>query len=261
MKYLSNRTFLVAIPTFCFILALPIIWCHYYIFGIEGVEARIIVINAVLMLFATFIAVSLSLYVDIERKKKDAAEELKVVYISTARYVGEELANNMIRVEDIVSHTEIALGNLKADFPSAGEEARVQQKVGAWQTTAEEVLVGLEDVNYRALIMSGTLAKIQDDPMSTTINDSYSKMLILKQQARRIGIFFSMIITPPSSIPSQVISEMLKTKVPESVEMFEKDINMFVKSAKTAIEKINETIRPYGKEVAIVKEELEGNHD
>lgn len=210
-----------------------------------------IVINAVLMLFSTFIAVSLSLYLDTERKKREEANELKMVYISTARYVGQELANNIVRIEDILSNTEIALKKLEEDFPSIPEIAKIQQQAGAWQAVSEEIVVGLEDVNYRSLIMSGILTKISDYKIITLIDTAYSKMMLLKQQARRLSIFMSMVISLAERSNGEAITKVLK---PESIEILRGDISAFIVSARMAIEQVNLLVKPLNMEVTIIEE-------
>lgn len=231
-----------------------LIWIFFFsnTFGIPQSEAPLIVINAALMLLATFIAISLPLYAytEAERQKKD--EELKAVYISIARYVGEELADNIVRIEDLMSNNRVTFEELDKKFSKATEEDKTHQSVGIWKAVADDLLIGLEDINHRSLIMSGILTKVPDNEMNSEIKNAYSKMANLKQRLRRLSTFFGMILTPPPNFPPQVIADVLKTKVPNSIKTSQEDINIFLECSRTAIKQINKTIKPYGKEVKIV---------
>ena len=88
--------------------------------------------------------------------------------------------------------------------------------------------------------------------MNSDIKNAYSKMANLKQRLRRLSIFFDMILTPPPNFPPQLVTEVLKTKVPESIKTVKEDIDIFFGSARVAIKQINKTIKPYGKKVKIV---------
>lgn len=235
-----------------FIGTLTVIYFCGNSFGIPQNEIPLTVINAVLMLLATFIAISFPLYANTESEREKKNEELKASYISIARYVGEELADNIVRIEDLMSNNKITFEELDKKFANASEEDKAHQQVGIWKAVAEDLLIGLEDINHRSLIMSGILAKVPDNEMNSEIKNAYSKMANLKQRLRRLSIFFGMILTPPPNFPPQVVSDVLKTKVPVSIKTSQEDIDIFLECAKEAIKRINEMIKPYGKEVKIV---------
>ena len=204
------------------------------------------------MLLATFIAISLPLYASTEAERQRKNEELRISYISIARYVGEELVDNVVRIENLKSNNEKTIKELDKTFSKATEEEKAQRLVGIWKAVADDLLIGLEDTNHRLLIMSGILTKVPDNEMNSEIKNAYSKMANLKQGLRRLSIFFGMILAPPPNFPPQVITEMLKTKVPDSIKTSKEDIDIFLKCARKAVKQINKTIKPYGKRVSIV---------
>lgn len=235
-----------------FVVAL--IWIYFcgYTVGITQDEIPLIITNAILMLLATFIGISLPLYANTEAERQRKNDELRTSYISIARYVGEELADNIIAIEDLISNNEKTIKELDEKFSQATEEQKAQQLVGIWKAVADDLLIGLEDINHKSLIMSGILTKFPDNEMNSEIKNAYSKMANLKQRLRRLSIFFGMILTPPPNFPPQVVAEVLKTKVPESIKTVKEDIDIFLESVLVAIKQINKTIKPYGKKVKIV---------
>ncbi len=251
MKLLQNK-FFILLMIILFIVAL--VWLYYcgYKLGISQNEAPSIIVNAVLMLLATFIAISLPLYASSQIEKQKENEDLKASYISIARYVGEELADNVVRIEDLRFNNKKTLKELDKKFSQATEEQKAHQLVGIWKAVADDLLITLEDINYRSLVMSGILTKVPDNKMNSDIKNAYSKMANLKQRLRRMSVFFGMILTPPPNFPPQVVADVLKNKVPESIKTVDEDIDIFLGSARGAIKQINKTIKPYGKEVKIV---------
>lgn len=260
MKFLRNKFFILATFAVFALLLIEIYFCGTQI-GVSVSESRQIVIEAILMLLATFLAVSLPLYADTEAKRQRKNEELRNSYISIARYLGEELANNIVRVEDIKSNNEKTIKELDQKFPNATEEEKALRLVAIWKAAADDLLIGLEDINHRSLIMSGILTKVPDNEMNSEIKNSYSKMINLKQTLRRLSIFFGMILTPPSNFPPQIITELLTTKVPDSIKTSKEDLDIFLECAKVAIEQINKTIKPYGKEIKIITYHPKKKHD
>lgn len=251
MKFLHNKFFILAIFAVFAFLLIGIYFCGAQV-GVSISESKQTVIGAILMLLATFIAVSLPLYANSETGRQRKNEELRTSYISIARYVGEELVDNVVRIEDLKSNNEKTIKELDEKFSKATEEEKAHQLVGIWKAVADDLLIGLEDINHRSLIMSGILTKVPDNEMNSEIKNAYSKIANLKQRLRRLSIFFGMILTPPPNFPPQVITELLKTKVPESIKTSSEDMDIFLECARAAIKQINETIRPYGKEVRIV---------
>ena len=251
MKLLQNKFFILVI------LALfvgDLVWLYFcgYRLGIpqEGVLSRII--EAILMLLATFIAISLPLYASKQVEKQTKDEDLKSSYISIARYVGEKLADNIVRIEDLRANNEKTLNELDRKFTQLTEEQKAHQLVGIWKAVADDLLIGFEDINHKSLVMSGILTKVPDNKMNSDIKDAYSKMANLKQRLRRMSIFFGMILTPPPNFPPQVVSDVLKNKVPESIKSVNEDLDIFLGCARKAIKQINKIIKPYGKEVKII---------
>lgn len=204
------------------------------------------------MLMATFLAISVPLHANnvSERERRDG--ELKTTYISTARYVGEELADNIVRIEDIITSNKKTIKELGEKFPNATDEQKAQESVGIWKGVAEDLVLGLEDINHRSLIMSGILTRFPDSNINSEIKNAYSKMTNLRQTLRRLSLFFGMILSPPPNFPNIVIVDLLSTKVPESIKATEADINYFLESSKVAIKAINATIKPYKMQVEII---------
>lgn len=260
MNIVQNKFFILLI-LILFIGALVWVYLCGYTFGVQQSERSLLVVNALLMLLATFIAISLPLYASTESERKKKKEELKASYISIARYVGEELADNIVRIEDLMSNNKITFEELDKKFDKATEEDKAHQSVGIWKAVADDLLMGLEDINHRSLIMSGILTRVPDNEMNSEIKNAYSKMANLKQRLRRMSIYFGMILTPPPNFPTQVIAEVLKTKVPESIKTSQEDIDIFLDSSKEAIKQINEMIKPYGKEVKIVAYSPKKKHE
>ncbi len=251
MKTLQSKIIILIILVL-FIGALICIYFYGNTLGIPQVDIPLTVTNAILMLLATFIAVSLPLYASTEAERQKKNEELKASYISIARYVGEELTDNIVRIEDLMSNNKITFEELNKKFSNIIERDKVYQQVGIWKAVAEDLLIGLEDTNHRSLIISGILTKVPDNEMNYKIKNAYSKMTNLKQRLKRLSVFFEMILTPPPNFPPQVISDVLKTKVPASIKTSQEDINIFLKNSKEAIKQINKMIKPYEKEVKIV---------
>lgn len=251
MKIIQNKI-VILIMLVLFIGALIGIFFYGNYLGIPPNEISLTITSAILMLLATFIAISLPLYANTEAERQKKNEEIKASYISIARYVGEELVDNIVRIEDLMSNNKITFEELDKKFADASEEDKAHQQVGIWKAVAEDLLIGLEDINHRSLIMSGILTKVPDNEMNSEIKNAYSKMTNLKQRLRRLSIFFGMILTPPPNFPSQVITDVLKTKVPALIKSSQEDIDIFLESAKDAINRINKMIKPYRREVKIV---------
>ncbi|OGC51767.1 hypothetical protein A2982_00600 [candidate division WWE3 bacterium RIFCSPLOWO2_01_FULL_39_13] len=257
MKFLQNK-FIILATISIFITVLVLLYFYGYKLGVVQEEASSIIVNAILMLLATFIGISLPLYANSENERQRKNEELKTSYISIARYVGEELADNIIQIEDLMSNNKKTIKELKDKLAQTTEEQGARQLLGVWKAFSDDLLIGLEDINHRALIMSGVLTKLPDNVVNSEIKLAYSKMANLKQRLRRISFFFGMILLPPPDFPKQVIMGMLKSKVPESIKSVTEDINIFIESARGAIKKINKIIEPYGKEIKIV---VDGNQN
>lgn len=252
MRVFQSKFFIFTVSEFFIGILILIYFCGSN-FGISKSDVPLAIINAILMLLATFIAISLPLYANTESERQKKNEKLKASYISIARYVGEELADNIVRIEDVMSNNNITFDELDKKFANASKEDKAHQQVGIWKAIAEDLLIGLEDINHRSLIMSGILTKVPDNEMNSEIKKAYSKMANLKQRLRRLSIFFGMILAPPPNFPPQVVSDVLKTKVPVSIKTSKEDIDIFLESSKEAIKRINEMIRSYGKEVKIVE--------
>lgn len=252
MKILQNK---IVILTMLILFIGALIWLYFCgnAFGIPQNEIPLTITNAILMLLATFIAISLPLFANSEAERQNKNDELKANYISIARYVGEELADNIVRIEDLMSNNKITFEELDKKFAKATEEDKAHQSVGIWKAVADDLLIGLEDINHRSLIMSGILTRVPDNEMNSEIKNAYSKMANLKQTLRRLSIFFGIILAPPPNFPPQVVSDVLKTKVPVSIKTSQEDIDIFLECAKEAIKRINKMIKPYGKEVKIVE--------
>src|SRR3989338_7197854 len=105
MKFLQNK-FIILATISIFITVLVLLYFYGYKLGVVQEEASSIIVNAILMLLATFIGISLPLYANSENERQRKNEELKTSYISIARYVGEELADNIIQIEDLMSNNK-----------------------------------------------------------------------------------------------------------------------------------------------------------
>ncbi|MFA4843410.1 MAG: hypothetical protein WC632_00470 [Candidatus Margulisiibacteriota bacterium] len=234
-----------------FVSILVWVFCYGVTIGVAQNEIPSLIVNALLMLLATFVGISLPLYATakVERQKKE--EALRSTYISIARYIGEELAGNISTLEELASNNDKTLKELGIKTGQAADNAMGYTAMGIWKVVAEDSLISLEDVKYKSLIMSGILTEVPDDEMNSAIGNSYSEMANLMRRLRRMSIFFDEILSPPPNFPPQRIEVMLKTKVPELIKCVEEDMSVFLKSAKVAIKQINKTIKPYGKEVKI----------
>ena len=251
MKLLHNKNFILTIILIFIFLLVSVYYfgCH---FGISQSESFSIIANAILMLLATFIAISLPILVNMETEQQENSDEIKATYISIARYIGEELADNIVRVEHMKSVNDKTISELSEKLKTFTREQKAQQLVGIWKGVADELVFTLEDTNHKSLIMSGILTKYPNIKINSEIKDAYSKMTNLKQTSRRISIFFGMILSPPPDIPTIFITDLLNTKVPESIEAIEADIDYFLESAKVTIKEINVTIKPHKMKVEII---------
>lgn len=251
MKLLQNKSFILTI-FLVFIILLVSVYYYGCYFGISQSESFAIITNAILMLLATFIAISLPILVNIDSEQQKKSDEIKATYISIARYIGEELADNIVRVEHMKSVNDKTINELKEKLKAFTKEQKAQQLVGIWKGVADALFLTLEDTNHKSLIMSGILTKYPDIKINSEIKDAYSKMTNLKQTSRRLSIFFGMILSPPPDIPTHFITDLLNTKVPESIKSIETDIDYFLEYARVAIKEINIMIKPYKMKVRIV---------
>ena len=250
MKLIQDIRFILLI-LLVFILTLIGVFCYGVKFGIVQAEISLIIVNSWLMLIATFIAISLPLYATTEDERRRTSETLRSTYISIARYIGEELAENIIRLEEVVSNNDKTFKDLGIRTNQATDNTMIYPTMAIWKVAAEDLLIGLEDIKHKSLIMSGILAKVPDDKMNSEIENAYLEMANLMRRLRRMSIFFDEILSPPPNFPPQAIETMLKTKVPETIKLVKEDIDVFIGCSKAAIEQINKTIKPYGKEVKI----------
>ncbi|KKR27328.1 MAG: hypothetical protein UT60_C0053G0005 [candidate division CPR2 bacterium GW2011_GWD2_39_7] len=204
------------------------------------------------MLLTTIIAVSLPLYsatkVDQERKEK----ETENTYISIARYVGEELVDNIIRIEDLLQNNKDTFKQINDKSQNSSELSRIKNSVSIWRLTSEELFICLDDVRHRDLIISGMLTKIPNDNMASAIKDAYSKMSNLRHRLRRMVAFFSGLNQEHPNNPKELIDHMQKTKAPKSIKSVEEEIDIFLKQARKAVEEINKVIKSYGQELKII---------
>lgn len=248
VKLFESKIFNIVLPI-TFLLLLISVSLYGYLLGITDIPT--LIANSVLMLLATFIAVSLPLYAARRGEEERKAEEDKMVYIAVSTYVLNEILDNVIEIEDIVANTKKS----EKEFPSEGmpEIGKKMSSVGMWLAATEELVVSLEDKWHQCLVTSGLVAKVPDIELQNSIRFTYQKMDNLVKRLRRMMKFCNMALNIPPNTPKQLVDYQLDVKFPEGIKALEKDIEIFKKQAKKTTDMMNERLKVYKRKVGIVE--------
>lgn len=221
-----------------------------YVFGSDG--SMLLITESVLTLLVTMMAISLPLYWSRKKRAEKEVSELMNSYGLLAGYIGVELANNIIAIQDIQKSNSITFEQLESESTKS-EKEKMLIRVSIWEKAAEEMIYSLEDISHNSLIGSQAILTVSDNKVLLgAIKDAYTFMANLKSRLRRMKEFFNMIQFPPNGISHEVIDNILETRVPGSIRAVEKDIELLLDRAKKAINEINTTVEPYGEVVSIV---------
>ena len=158
VKIFESKFFNIALPTF-FILLLASVYFYGNILGIKDIPT--LIANSVLLLLATLIAISLPLHTSRKGEEERKDEERETVYMAVSSYVQNEILDNVIEIEDIMTATKKSEEDLKKQ--GMPEKALTRASVGMWLAATEELVVSLEDKWHQCLVTSGLVAKIQTD--------------------------------------------------------------------------------------------------
>ncbi|NCN58582.1 hypothetical protein COW99_01545 [Candidatus Roizmanbacteria bacterium CG22_combo_CG10-13_8_21_14_all_38_20] len=258
MNIFQSKYFNVVLPVL-FVLFLLLLLVYGCLIGIYDVIT--LAVNAVLMLLATLIAISLPLYASAKNEQKRRDKEHEMIYVSVSRYVGGEILDNVIEIQDILKNNEKSLGQLDKQNLSMSERDKKIVTASIWKT-ASEILVGsLQDKHHNNMVMSGLVAKIPDDAVGNGIRDTYQKMDNLKKRLKSITMFFGMLISPQVGVSKTFLDYQFNTKLQEGITAVELDIKIFSDSAEKTRKDINKLLKQYGKEIKIIAYEKVHNSE
>jgi len=256
MKIFQSKYFNILLPLL-FILLLFLLLAYGCLIGIY--DATTLAVNAVLMFLATLIAISLPLYANWKNEQKRKEDELQMVYVSVSRYVGNEILDNIIEIEDMLKSNEKTEAQMNSHEPAIPEQGKKIGSAAMWKAAAEELVASLEDKQHQSMVMSGLVAKIPDDKVGAGIRETYQKMDNLKKRLRRMTMFLDMLLNPPRDIPSPFLENQLNVTFPETIKAVKLDIKIFKEVAEKTTAEINVLLKKYGKELKIVWYEKEEN--
>lgn len=251
-KFFESRLF-NSLLIIAFVISLWSVYKYSSWLGIN--DAPSIIVSSVLMLLATLIAISLPIYAALQNDKKRIKEDTKMVYIAVSRYIGNEILDNLIQIEDVLATNKKSDQEIKNRHPEMPDEGKKVTNAAMWRAVGEELLASLEEKQHQSMIMSGLVAKIPDDEVGNGIRDTYQKMDNLKKRLRNFVIFSGMLLQPPPNLPPEVIQLQMDTKLPKAIKAVQLDIEIFQTTANNTVKAINRLLKPYGKKIEIVKYE------
>lgn len=115
MKIYENKYFNSGLLLIFFIL-LTIVGMFGCVFGI--IEIPNLIASSILMLLSPFFAVSFPIYAAYKNEEKKTALESSRVYRTVASYVGGEILDNKIEIQDILRNNEKTFDMLESSSPS-----------------------------------------------------------------------------------------------------------------------------------------------
>jgi hypothetical protein len=249
MKLFESKYFNLCL-ILSFILSLFVVSLFGCLLGIA--EIPNLIASSILMFISTLIAISLPLHAAYKNNEESKNTENKKVYITVSSYVGGEILDNVIEIQDVLINNKKTLDNMDAHTPPLSERQRKTVLASIWKAAADSLFESLEDKHHKSMVNSGLVGKIPDEPVAEGIRDTYQKMDNLKKRLKNMSKFLEMLLTPQGDVPESFISFQFDTKLQEAISAAELDIKIFNDSAeKTRIE-INKVLKPYGKEIKIV---------
>jgi len=201
--------------------------------------------NNILLFLITLLAISVPIYSSIDNYQKQKKEEEKMVLVSVALYVGNEILDNAAALNDILIQISEANKGL-ADVP---KEAEMNTIAGLWSAFTEEILAVLDDKWHQNMVASGLVAKAPDS-LKNKIRSTYQKMDNLRKQCRRMAKFCEMALNP-QGMPKSFFDNYLKSQLPDGIKATTRDIDFFLKEAEETTVAINEFIEPYGSKIEV----------
>lgn len=183
-------------------------------------------------------------------ERDQRAKNTKMVIVSVSRYIGNEILDNIIEIEDIVTNSEKSEEQLKTQA-NISEAALKMAQVGIWSAAAEELVVSLEDKQHQGIVQSGLIAKVENNNVADGIRLSYQKMDNLIKRLRRFSKFCNMLLSPPENMPKELFDYQLNENFTGGIKAVELDIKIFKNEASRTIKEINKLLKPYGNELKI----------
>jgi Mg2+ and Co2+ transporter CorA len=199
---------------------------------------------------STFLAISVPLMVGNTFESRQKKIQEKRSYFSVARYVGEEIVNNILYLNQFHDINELSLKQLLADPNFKSEIDNLYAKLGIWGQSFTELINCLDDTNYRLLIASGLLLKVHDEATEEFIKESYSILINLKVKLKQASTFFNMMTNNQLKLSGEDILNQ-KNKTDRTIQTIVDEINLYRKSAEKSIQQINKILEPYGKKLSV----------
>lgn len=247
MNLFQSKYFNILLPII--FICLILFSYHYgHLLGITNVPT--LIANAVLLLVSTLIAISLPLYASFKNKQEQKDHDTKMVIVTISRYVGNEILDNVIEIEDIIDNNKMSEKQLKSQT-MLSTEAENMVTVGIWRVASKELVVSLEDKQHQSIVQSGLIAKIESSDMADGIRFTYQKLDNLIKRLRRLSKLCDILLSPPGKTPNELFDNQLNIQVTKGVKAVEKDIEIFNNEAEITIKAINKFLKPYGKEIKI----------
>ncbi len=250
MMYIFKSKYFNIILPVIFVLFLLLLLIYGCLIGVRDVES--LVVNAILMFLATLIAISLPLYANSENEQKRREEELKMIYVSVSRYVGGEILDNIIEIQDILTNNKKTIKQMESHNPGIPDREKKIIIATIWKSASETLIESLQDKHHNNMVMSGLVSKIPDDSVATGIRDTYQKMDNLKKRLQSMAKFLELLLSPNGAISSTFLDYQFNTKLQEAITATKLDIKIFNKAAEDTKIEINKFLKPYGKEIKII---------
>lgn len=232
---------------FVFITSLLLLYFFGTTLGINN--APEIILASFLTFIATIIGVSFPLYVKFSKEQTRKKEEM--VFI--ANYVGTEILDNIIELDKQLLANKNAIRSMQGEFEKMPDPLRRAIIAAVWKPTSDELLVSLSDKEHQNMIMSGTIARINDESIRSGMLKTYQKMDQLKKELRRTSIILEMHLYPKPSTIKSANSYFQSQKLDKMIDDLELQIALFRKTSTQTVQAINILIKPYGREIISVK--------
>lgn len=251
MKIFQSKYFNILLPII-FIFLLIYLGKYGTQYGIKDIPT--LIANAIVLLLSTLIAVSLPLYGAFINEQKQKADETEKVIRAVSLYIGNEILDNKITIQDIIAINKKSMEQFEAGTKMSGDTHKMAQ-VGMWSAVTEELIVSLNDKQHQNIVQSGLVAKIESKVLAEGIRITYQRMDDLIKRLRQTSKYCSMLLSPPTDLPPEFIKHGLNVQFPEALKAIETDIKIFNTEADKTVKEINRLLKQYGQAIKIVEYE------
>lgn len=208
------------------------------------------IVESLIGLLIGLITITLPLFASREAESKRKYEEDKRSALTVAQYVGNEILDNVIKINTILDINKKTL----AEMPSPPDEwSEKHRDGGMWAAVAEEVNTRISDKWHQNIVTSGLIAKLPDEKQEivSSIRSTYQKQDSMLERLNTIGKFYHMLETPPPNATVAFMKKMIDEKLMVGIKEAQIDMDLYIKDAKKTTKLINNLIKPYGMQIEI----------